>query len=155
MQYCDFTLARKSIDEEINRLESEGVLSAEQAALIDRHGLEKLVHNGLFDRVIASPELYREERFTVKIHPALISDDYPDTDDEIVMQGAVDLAFEENGKIVIVDYKTDRVRDIQKLVTLYKKQLELYKEAMRQSLEKEVSECLICSVALNDVVKVC
>lgn len=155
LQYCDFTLARKSIDEEINRLESEGVLSAEQAALIDRHGLEKLVHNGLFDRVIASPELYREERFTVKIHPALISDDYPDTDDEIVMQGAVDLAFEENGKIVIVDYKTDRVRDIQKLVTLYKKQLELYKEAMRQTLEKEVSECLICSVALNDVVKVC
>lgn len=155
LQYCDFSLARTSIADEINRLESEGVLSAEQAALIDRQGLEKLVKNGLFDRVIDSNKVYREERFAVKIHPALISEDYPDTNDEIVMQGAVDLAFEEDGKIVIVDYKTDRVRDIQKLVTLYKKQLELYKEAMRQSLEQEVSECLICSVALNDVIKVC
>ncbi len=155
LQYCDFALARTSVDGEINRLENEGVLSAEQAALIDRDGIEKLVKNSLFDRVIASNRLYREERFTVKIHPALISDDYPDTDDEIVMQGAVDLAFEEDGKIVIVDYKTDRVRDIQKLVTLYQKQLELYKEAMRQSLEQEVSECLICSVALNDIIKVC
>ena len=36
------------------------------------------------------------------------------------MQGAVDLAFEDDGKMVIVDYKTDRVRDINKLVTLYK-----------------------------------
>ena len=106
-------------------------------------------------RAIASNKLYREERFTVKIHPALISDDYPDTDDEIVMQGAVDLAFEEDGKIVIVDYKTDRVRDIQKLVKLYQKQLVLYKEAMKQSLEQEVSECLICSVALNKIIKVC
>ena len=155
LQYCDFALARKSVADEAARLESEGVLSPEQAELIDRDGLERLVHNSLFDRVIASDKLYREERFTVKIHPSLISEDYPDTDDEIVMQGAVDLAFEEDGKIVIVDYKTDRVRDINKLVTLYKKQLVLYKEAMRQSLEQEVSECLICSVALNDVIKVC
>lgn len=155
LQYCDFALARTGIDDEINRLENEGVLSSEQAALIDRTGLGTLVKHSLFDRVIASKQLYREERFTVKIHPALISDDYPDTDDEIVMQGAVDLAFEEDGKIVIVDYKTDRVRDIQKLVMLYKKQLELYKEAMQQSLEQEVSECLICSVALNDIIKVC
>ena len=70
------------------------------------------------------------------------------------MQGAVDLAFEENGSLVIVDYKTDRVREIEKLAMLYGKQLLLYREAMRQMLEIEVSECLICSIALNDVIKV-
>lgn len=155
LQYCDFSKARESIDSEIARLKGEGILSDEQAKLIDTAGLGKLVRNVLFDRVIASPKVYREERFTVKIHPSLISDDYPETNDEIVMQGAVDLAFEEDGRLVIVDYKTDRVRDINKLVTLYQKQLLLYKEALRQSLETEVSECLICSVALNDVIKVC
>jgi ATP-dependent helicase/nuclease subunit A len=70
------------------------------------------------------------------------------------MQGAVDPAFEENGRLVIVDYKTDRVRDIQKLAALYQKQLTLYREAMRQSLEIEVKECLICSIALNDSIRV-
>lgn len=155
LQYCDFTQARKDIESEIQRLTKDGLLSEPHAALIDRGSLLNLLRAPLFDRVIASPCVYREEQFTVKIPPSLIMDDPPETEEEIVMQGAVDLAFEENGSLVIVDYKTDRVRDIQKLVTLYQKQLLLYQTALRQVMEKEVSECLICSVALNEVVKVC
>ncbi len=88
-----------------------------------------------------------------KVVPVVLSGN-PDSGDEIVMQGAVDLAFEENGKLVIVDYKTDRVREIGKLAVLYRKQLLLYKEALRRSMEQEVGECLICSLALNDVISV-
>ena len=154
LQYCDFSRAREDIDAEITRLQGSGALSEAQAALIDRKGLSKLLMSALFDRVIASPQVYREERFTVKVAPELISDSYPASDDKIVMQGAVDLAFEEDGQLVIVDYKTDRVRDIQKLASLYQKQLALYREALAQSLECEVKECLICSIALNDVIKV-
>ena len=154
LQYCDFTRARQDITAELQRLKQEGALSEQQASLVDIDSLSRLLQSALFDRVIASPHIYREERFTVKIHPALIDTAYPDTEDEIVMQGAVDLAFEEDGQLVIVDYKTDRVRDIQKLAALYQKQLTLYREAMRQSLEMEVKECLICSIALNDSIRV-
>lgn len=154
LQFCDFDRAKKDIDAEIQRLSDQGVLTSDQAELIDRKGLSGLLGSSLFDRVTAAERVYREERFTVKISPSLVFDDCPDTGDEIVMQGAVDLAFVENGKLVIVDYKTDRVRDIQKLVTLYRKQLELYSEAMRQTLEIEVAECLICSIALNEVVRI-
>lgn len=154
LQYCDFEKARKDIAAEIERLLTEGALSDTQAELIDRAALSKLLQTPLFDRVTASPKIYREERFTVKIRPSLVDETYPDSGDEIVMQGAVDLAFEENGKLVIVDYKTDRVREIGKLAVLYRKQLLLYREALRQSLEQEVGECLICSLALNDVIAV-
>ena len=153
LQYCDFAAARADIDSEISRLQNEGLLSDKQAELIDRKGLSGLLHTALFDRVIASNEIYREEQFTVKIPASLVFDD-SDSDENIVMQGAVDLAFMENGKLVIVDYKTDRVRDLQKLVTLYQKQLSLYREAMRRSMECEVSECIICSVALNGCITV-
>ena len=155
LQYCDFTQARKDIESEIQRLTKANLLSEPHAALIDRDSLLHLLRAPLFDRVIASPRVYREEQFTVKIPPSMIMENPPDTEEEIVMQGAVDLAFEENGSLVIVDYKTDRVRNIQKLVTLYQKQLMLYQTALRQVMEKEVSECLICSVALNEVIKVC
>ena len=128
-------------------------MSDTQAELIDVAGLEKLLKNPLFDRIVRSPRVYREERFTVKIPASLVYDD-ADCDAQIVMQGAVDLAFEEDGKLVIIDYKTDRVRDINKLVELYRKQLLLYKEALSQSLDIEVAECLICSVALNDCIGV-
>ena len=154
LQYCDFEKARKDIAAEIERLLTEGALSDTQAELIDRAALSKLLQTPLFDRVTASPKIYREERFTVKIRPSLVDEDYPDSGDEIVMQGAVDLAFEENGKLVIVDYKTDRVREIGKLAVLYRKQLLLYREALRRSMEQEVGECLICSLALNDVISV-
>ncbi len=154
LQYCDFARAREDVGAELQRLEQEGALSEQQASLVDTDSLHRLLRSALFDRVIAAKQVYREERFTVKIHPSLIDESYPDTEDEIVMQGAVDLAFEEDGQLVIVDYKTDRVRDIQKLSALYQKQLLLYREALQQSLEIPVKECLICSVALNDVLRV-
>ena len=68
------------------------------------------------------------------------------------MQGAVDLAFVENGSLVIVDYKTDRVSDIEKLRALYQKQLELYREALSKMLELEVSELIVFSIHLNDYI---
>ena len=151
LQFCDFKAARDDISKEIKRLEADGALNGSQAELIDKEGLSRLLGSRLFDRIIASGNIYREERFTVSV-PASIIYGEEASDDKIVMQGAVDLAFEENGKLVIVDYKTDRVRDINKLVTLYKKQLDLYREAMKQSMEMEVGECVICSVALNETI---
>ena len=70
----------------------------------------------------------------------------------IIVQGAVDLAFEENGGLVILDYKTDRVRDINRLCQLYQRQLGIYKLAMEQSLEIRVKELIIVSVYLNDYI---
>lgn len=156
LQYCDFQQARDSLDREIQRLTNDGYLTEHQAKLIDRKALSKLLCSELFDRIIRSDKVYREERFTAYVAPALVYDEYKDakTDAKIMMQGAVDLAFMENEKLVIVDYKTDRVRDMQKLVKLYQKQLDLYREAMQQSLETEVAECIICSVALNSYITI-
>ena len=94
----------------------------------------------LFDRVVKSNNVMREEKFFAKIHPSLIFDDCKEVADDvnIIIQGAVDLAFEENGEIVIVDYKTDRLKNIDKLKMLYKKQLELYKAAIEQHTSKNV-----------------
>ncbi len=65
----------------------------------------------------------------------------------------MDIAFVEDGELVIVDYKTDRVNDIQRLADLYSKQLLLYKEAMEQCTGMSVKECIICSIHLNDYIK--
>ncbi|MEE1061655.1 MAG: PD-(D/E)XK nuclease family protein, partial [Ruminococcus sp.] len=104
--------------------------------------------------IIASPNVMREERFTVKINANLIDDTLEGkaAETKVVMQGAVDLLFEENGKLVLVDYKTDRVKEVQRLRTLYSKQLELYKNAVEQSTEMQVSTCIIYSIHRNEFV---
>ena len=156
LQYCDFVNAKQSLESEIERLNKLGLLTEEQTDLIDKAKIKNLLNSELVQRIINSPLVYREEQFSAKLNPSLVFDEYEnvDTDAEIIVQGAVDVAFEENGKLVIVDYKTDRVKDISKLAILYKKQLELYRLAMEQSTEMTVSECIICSVHLGEYIKI-
>lgn len=154
LQYCSFEKAKSDIEGEVSRLVDLGVLSVEQADSIDRAAVTKFMTSNLVSRILKSPGVMREERFTAKLRPSLIFDEYKSikTDALVIIQGAVDLAFEEDGKLVIVDYKTDRVGDIQKLKKLYAKQLMLYREAMRQSTELEIKECILYSVHLNEYI---
>lgn len=155
LQYCNFLNAKESINSEIERLKNIGLLSEKQTDLIDREKMKNLLDSELVNRIIKSPIVYREEQFSAKLKSSQIFDECENsgTGAEIIVQGAVDVAFEENGNLVIVDYKTDRIKDISKLTELYKKQLEIYKLAMEQSTEMTVSECIICSVHLGKYIK--
>ena len=58
----------------------------------------------------------------------------------------------ENGRIILVDYKTDRVSDIADLAALYGKQLFIYKLALEKMLGLEVGECVIYSFSKSDFI---
>lgn len=156
LQYCDFAAARKNTEAEIERLLTCGVLSKLQAESIDTVNLQKLLFEPLFNRVLDASSVLREEQFFVKLKPSEIYEEYKnvDTSEEIIIQGAVDLVFEENGELVIIDYKTDRVNDISRLMELYKKQLDIYKLALNNSTGLPVKECIICSIHLNEYITV-
>ncbi len=156
LQYCDFSSARNNINGEIERLLALGALTQQQAKALDSARLERLLSAPLISRVLASDCVMREEQFFAKLKPSDIYDEYKniETDCTIIIQGAVDLAFKEDGKLVIVDYKTDRVSDISKLPPLYEKQLKLYSLAMAQSTGLEVKERIICSVILDEFISV-
>ena len=66
----------------------------------------------------------------------------------------MDVFFIENGKIVVLDYKTDRVNKKEQLIGRYKTQLELYAEALAKVFEVEIGEKLIYSFALEDTIEV-
>ena len=63
-----------------------------------------------------------------------------------VLQGAVDCMLEEEDGIVIIDYKTDHVKDLSELAGMYGTQLRLYKEAMKKLFDKPVKACYIYSL---------
>ena len=65
------------------------------------------------------------------------------------MQGIIDAWFEEDDGIVIVDYKTDRVRTMQALAERYHIQLEAYAKAVERLTGKPVKECGIYSFCLG------
>ena len=69
----------------------------------------------------------------------------------ILVQGIIDCMFEEDGRIVILDYKTDALDENgeEELAGLYKKQLELYARAASQIMGKQAGEKILYSFALD------
>ena len=74
--------------------------------------------------------------------------------EEILIQGMADCAFEENGVLHIVDYKTDRVHTAAELCDRYAPQLEIYAYALSRSLGLPIGSCLLYSFALDEVIPV-
>ena len=70
-----------------------------------------------------------------------------------LIQGIIDLYFEEDGELVLVDYKTDRVMKDEagekELVKRYAIQLDYYAKALTQLTGKKVKEKIIYSFALG------
>ncbi len=67
----------------------------------------------------------------------------------MLIQGIIDVYFEEDGEIVVADYKTDRVDNGEELVKKYEKQLEYYARAINQLTGKNVKQKIIYSFRLH------
>ena len=69
-----------------------------------------------------------------------------------MLRGIIDAYFEENGEIVLIDYKTDFANEENKLDILnkYKKQLELYSEALTNITGKKVKEKCIYLFGIDE-----
>jgi ATP-dependent helicase/nuclease subunit A len=62
-------------------------------------------------------------------------------DDGLLLEGVVDLAFEENGDWTVVDYKTDR--EIAEASEQYRKQVALYAAAIARATERNTTGVLL------------
>ena len=71
-----------------------------------------------------------------------------------IFQGAVDCVFEENGGLILVDYKTDYVKEEQELKNRYRRQLSLYALALEQTTGLKVTEQYLYSFSLGEAVRI-
>ncbi len=156
MQFCDFKQAREDIDSEIKRLTDNGYISSLQADSIDVSRATAFINSELISRCINSDEVYKEYRFTIEVDPSIIDPTLNtlDLSDKVILQGAVDLAFVEDDQLVIVDYKTDNVKDVSMLYDMYHNQLKIYKDAMEQCTDYKVKECIIYSIKHSDYISI-
>ena len=78
-------------------------------------------------------------------------------EDEILVQGIIDLYYiTNNDELVLVDYKTDYVENNneQSLKDKYNIQLEIYKKALEESLNRKVDKVYIYSTWLNKEIEI-
>ena len=153
LQFSNYAAAAENPQAELERLQAQGFLTKEQAEAVNRKQVGQFFQSQIAKRMLASSYLVREYRFAVEIPASQAapesSQNLPLTDHTVVLQGAVDCAFEEDGELVIVDYKSDRSSQPEELWRRYHKQLELYAMAMEQCTGKPVKECLLYSFHWN------
>ena len=157
LQFSNYAAAAENPQAELERLQAQGFLTKEQAEAVNRKQVGQFFQSQIAKRMLASSYLVREYRFAVEIPASQAapesSQNLPLTDHTVVLQGAVDCAFEEDGELVIVDYKSDRSSQPEELWRRYHKQLELYAMAMEQCTGKPVKECLLYSFHWNQEIR--
>ncbi|MEE1155165.1 MAG: helicase-exonuclease AddAB subunit AddA [Acutalibacteraceae bacterium] len=152
MEFAQLHTALVSPQAEIFRLVKEGYLSPKQGECIDATYIKACLETSIMQRYIKSPKKYKEVKFEAMVKATETG--FENCNEEHLLRGAVDCAFEENDEIVIIDYKTDRVKTMEQLKEKYAMQLKLYKLGLSATLHKPVKQCVIYSFYLNDFIEV-
>ena len=97
--------------------------------------------------------LMREKPFMMGISASELDPKFPE-EEMVLVQGIIDAFFIEDGEVVLIDYKTDRVSDGETLIRRYKKQIELYRRAIEAATGYRVKESYLYSVALRKAVQI-
>ena len=97
---------------------------------------------------------WREQSFSLLI-PASEMEQRASDQDEIFVQGTIDVFFEDaDGRLVLLDYKTDRGTTPELIKKRYQTQLDLYARAIRTITGMEVDETYIYRLSDGDTIAI-
>ena len=137
---------------------TEGVISRAQKSVVDTKKLMRFFESELGNRLKESAEIYKEYSFYSKIEAGKVFEEIQEDKKrtEILLQGTIDCFFiEEDGKMVLVDYKTDNVSKAMaaERANHYKIQLDCYNEALLNIFGKKADESYIYFLNCDTEVK--
>ena len=130
------------------------VLSPLYAKAVNVHKLVNFLRGPLAKRMWAAQvrgELYREQPFVLGIPASKLGEQFP-AEEKVLIQGIIDAFFVEDGQIVLLDYKTDKVQTGKELWDRYATQLEYYEEALSSLMQMPVKEKNLYSFSLEECV---
>lgn len=154
MEYIDFRETCLSKDkmhyvrEQIAKMQSCGLLLEEEAAAIEPKRIVGFFESELGKRAGKS-QVYKETEFN-------LLKEMDGT--EIMVQGVIDCYFEETDGLVLIDYKSsyvdwnDKDASIELIKDRYREQIEIYKEALEATQQKNVKEAYLYLFRINESV---
>ncbi len=167
MQFCDFdSVLCIGAKEEAEHLSLNGFMKRDDVDAVDFKSIDAFFTSDTFARIKKAYDsrmlVKREYRFNINLSAALFSSKISDEtlkDEKILVQGVIDIIFENaDGTITLLDYKTDRMNDNAKEISLFierhKTQLQYYKIAVERITGKKVTDMILYSFALKRDIRV-
>lgn len=149
MRYLDVGLAVREgeITPQIDKMVEQGFLTRNEADGVDQQEVLRFCNSPIGLRLADARRVWREEPFTFLLDAGQIFELSASLSKEaILVQGIIDCFFEdESGKMVLLDFKTDRTTGISagELVSRYEMQLALYAYALKECLGISVQQRLL------------
>lgn len=122
------------VQEELDRMLAEGKLSQTYYEAVSVPKIASFLKSNVAKRMAKAAcagKLYKEQPFVLGLSASRLNEDFPQ-EETVLIQGIIDVFFEEEGSYVVVDYKTDAVSSAGELVKRYQTQLDYYAEALEQ-----------------------
>lgn len=142
------------IEAELDRLAQERYLTAQQRQAVPAEKLDHFFRSELGERVLSAEKLLREFKFSVLQDAALI--DPRLTGEQVLLQGVTDCCiFEEDG-MVILDFKSDRVKagEETRRAENYRGQMEAYSLALSRIFAQPVKDRILYFFATDKAVRI-
>lgn len=154
MEFYDYS---KNLDvrQQASLMVENNKLSRDEEKVLDYNSLSRFFESDIAKEISQSTTLLREKKVTFTVPAKEI---YPDicnesAEEPIVVQGYIDCAFLRDEKWVIVDYKTDKVKEVEELKNRYCSQLKMYERALKECTGISVDCTLIYSLHLGEILK--
>ena len=163
MELLDFTreYTKATLEKAVKDFEKQKKMTSEMAASIRISDILLFLESGSGKRMSEAAvkgRLWREQPFVLgvdadQIYPGFSGESGSQKKEVILVQGIIDAYFEEEDGIVVLDYKTDRVKSAEQLKERYHAQLEYYAQALEGLLGKPVKEKIIYSFTLREEIR--
>ncbi len=165
MQFCDFArVDTNGVAKELDHLVQKGFLPFDAKELVDISAISAFFASDTYKNICSAKKVFREKRFNVALPCKYFTEENLEAfgEETMLVQGVIDCFYYDlDGKIVLLDYKTDRVpaymseaQGIDMLIQRHKRQLYYYKLALERITGCEVKSCQIYSFALNRAIDV-
>ncbi len=129
-------------------------ITEEEAKVIDITEILEFTKSKIWQELKTAKVEFKEKPFYINVFSKEIYEE-GNEEDKILVQGIIDLYYiNKNDELVLVDYKTDKVKTEEELIEKYQVQLKLYKRALEKSLKRKVDRVYIYSMALNKEIEV-
>ena len=150
------TDSTEQLKEQLHSLVQNKKMSAAEAECVRISDIRAFVECDLGQRMkkaAVAGRLFREQPFVISRSAAEIEETW-DPQERVLVQGIIDAYFLEEDEIILVDYKTDRVRrsEEQVLIDRYHTQLEDYAQALQRMTGRKVKEKYIYSFTLKKAI---
>lgn len=139
----------------IEDLVKRQIITEKEAKSINPYKVLEFTKSTIWKDLKSAKKVYKERPFFINIPAKEIYKE--EVEEEILVQGIIDLYYmNQNDEVILVDYKTDYVEKGKEseLVEKYISQLELYKKALEESLQRKVNKTYIYSVYLGKEIEI-